>query len=169
VRVFPADFRALHVKFGGPLEDLAAKFCLELDETHVFTDGNLHFQMLAYAQSRSACVFLSGNLCSIHEAKPLICKLAPFSYSHWSSEHHRQVFRSISPGFGRGRGVPQTEIDASVQQEIDAWAVYLNDVQSTGAPWWASYGFQRRPALPVREIRVQHDLDKSNETNQRRR
>jgi len=40
--------------------------------------GRLYSPLFAGADSRVHCIFLEGNSCSVHEAKPLLCALYPF-------------------------------------------------------------------------------------------
>lgn len=48
------------------------------------------------------CVFLSENLCSIYEARPIICRFYPFSLK--SIDENMYIFSSTKecPGIGKG-------------------------------------------------------------------
>lgn len=41
-------------------------------------EGGLYSPLFARASLRAQCIFLEGNRCSIHEEKPLQCRLYPF-------------------------------------------------------------------------------------------
>jgi len=41
-------------------------------------DGKLYSTLFADASGKVRCIFLEGNRCSVHEAKPLQCRLYPF-------------------------------------------------------------------------------------------
>jgi hypothetical protein len=148
-KIFPADLN--EVLLGSPLsrEAFVAENCLIVDETHDFTDGPLKYRMLSLRAARGSCVLLRNDQCSVHAHKPLICRLAPFSYSHWNDSRNRHIFLDQSPGFRQGRVWSDAEIGASIQEEVSAWQTYFAAIEIVQGRWWELYTLKQQPEAPV--------------------
>jgi Fe-S-cluster containining protein len=61
------------------------------------------------------CVFLSGNLCMVHEIRPGVCRSFPFVFqeTRGSSTWGLSAMKEICPGLGDGPEVTTKELEAT--------------------------------------------------------
>ena len=156
VKVFPSDLDRLLCWTSLPREVFVETYFETVEETHEFLDSTVQFRILGAKQVESRCVFLDGKLCSVHEHKPLICRLAPFSYSHWNCVTHREFYIRNSPGFGKGLGWSQDRIIKSVEEEISAWQSYLTAFERISGRWWQLYKLSAEPDIPLHRLKGYH-------------
>lgn len=48
------------------------------------------------------CLFLRGNLCSIYEIRPIICRFYPFQLENLGGDRYRFSYTEECPGIGEG-------------------------------------------------------------------
>src|ERR1035437_1453286 len=140
IKVFPRDLHALMdlLKISSA-EDCVLRFGVIIREVHELSCEVIKFSILGLRREAGGCVFLSERGCRVHEKKPLICSLAPFSWSHWSTPAHRDYYQSHSPGFQGSVEFADEQIEGSIRREIEEWNHYLAEIEENPGQWWVLY------------------------------
>ena len=102
VFLYPDDIKRLAEKLMLTVEQFLIRWCVVVwwtwDDTRQFRIG------LARKDVGNECVFLEGNLCSIHEFKPLLCKAGPAAWGWLWNPKYFWHFVQESPSFRHSTG-----------------------------------------------------------------
>lgn len=72
---------------------------------------------LVLRKANEACIFLEGDACSVHVAKPDGCRLGPFTFGILGSDRNWAHFRRICPGLGQGPAIPWESVQESLDED----------------------------------------------------
>ena len=72
---------------------------------------------LVLSKANEACIFLQGDECSVHLAKPDGCRLGPFTFGILGSDRNWAHFQRICPGLEQGPAIPWESVQESLEDE----------------------------------------------------
>lgn len=94
------------------------------------------------------CVFLVGKLCSVHEAKPWVCRAAPFVSEIFLDPEAERLLVEICDGYGQGPVHSEAEIRGWLEEELDKERVDRHRYRSGAA---TRLGLEGRASAGLRD------------------
>ena len=84
------------------VDNISSETSMEIDR---FAEGIEGFRPYIYQMKKTAdgrCIFLKGNLCSIYNVRPLVCRFYPFQLRSIGSNRYVFTYTKECPGIGKG-------------------------------------------------------------------
>ncbi|MGE0227463.1 MAG: YkgJ family cysteine cluster protein [Dehalococcoidia bacterium] len=114
-RVSPVDIQRLARHLGLSVDGFVARYT----EQVVYTAPGLAPTQpeLVLSKAGEDCIFLQGDECSVHAAKPDGCRLGPFTFGILGSDRNWAHFQRICPGLDQGPAIPWQSVQESLDDE----------------------------------------------------